>query len=253
MVWLDEDRVIAALDRKLAMVITGEQHQQHQHQGQQHQKQQSGRGIVDVIQFPEFHSDTIRQIALNPLDRTLVISGGFDGNVFVTNIQRLFEDIQRNEKKSENSVYVTRGVVGSVSWHISDANVASATTDAGIIHIFDCRTDQSKPAFIYDTRKTGLYTHCYLDDFTICLGYSDGSLQIHDIRHGQEALTFRDPYQQAVGDIKLYNHMLGADQARLMHGGDETAASTAWMRTICVFGANSLSLWNIRDQNIECL
>lgn len=240
LVWLDENRVILALNRKLAMAIIGEQ--------------ENKTAITDVVQFPEFHSDTIRQIALNPVDRTLVISGGFDGNVFVTNIQRLFEDIQRNEKKSENSVYVTQGVVGSVSWHISDTNVASATTDTGIIHIFDCRTDQSKPAFIYDTRKTGLYTHCYLDDFTICLGYSDGSLQIHDIRHGQEALSFRDPYQQAIGDVRIYSHFLNVDQSRMMQfEGNDTSATTPWMKTICTFGISSISMWNIRDQSIDCL
>lgn len=46
-----------------------------------------------------------------------MISGGFDGNVFVTNIARLVDDIQKNEKKSENSVYLCRDVVGSVAWH----------------------------------------------------------------------------------------------------------------------------------------
>ena len=34
-----------------------------------------------------------------------------------------------------------------------DYNVASCTTDLGVLHVFDIRTDQSKPAFVYDTRK----------------------------------------------------------------------------------------------------
>ena len=42
---------------------------------------------------------------------------GFDGKVFVTDIVRLVEDIQKNEKKSENSLYPCRDVIGSVSWH----------------------------------------------------------------------------------------------------------------------------------------
>ena len=73
-----------------------------------------------------------------------MISGGFDGNVFVTDISRLVgmfrkklfrynffftDDIQKSEKKSENSVYLCKDVVGSVSWHPNDHNVASCTTD----------------------------------------------------------------------------------------------------------------------------
>lgn len=94
------------------------------------------------VLFPDFHTDTIRELSVNPKISHLVISGGFDGNVFVTDISRLVDDIQRNEKKSENSVYLCKDVVGSVNWHPNDCNVASCTTDLGVLHVFDIRTDQ---------------------------------------------------------------------------------------------------------------
>jgi len=56
-------------------------------------------GIEDVVMFPEFHKDAIREICVSEGNKNLVISGGFDGNVFVTDISRLCSDIQKNEKK----------------------------------------------------------------------------------------------------------------------------------------------------------
>jgi hypothetical protein len=74
--------------------------------------------------FPEFHKDTIREVAVSEHNRNYVISGGFDGNVFVTDITRLVADIRKNEKKSENSLYPCRDVVGSVSWHITGMTIS---------------------------------------------------------------------------------------------------------------------------------
>lgn len=76
--------------------------------------------VEDVIQFPEFHKEAIRyyssnrkidrnrEISVSEGNKNLVISGGFDGQVFVTDISRLISDIQKNEKKSENSLYPCR-------------------------------------------------------------------------------------------------------------------------------------------------
>lgn len=112
MEWLDDKRVIVALNQKLGIIILGENNNVNE------------IGIFyhlpltfSIVLFPDFHTDSIRQLAVNPKNNAIVISGGFDGNVFVTNIARLVEDIQKNEKKSENSVYLCRDVVGSVAWH----------------------------------------------------------------------------------------------------------------------------------------
>lgn len=35
--------------------------------------------VEDMVMFPEFHKETIREIAVSISDQHLVISGGFDG------------------------------------------------------------------------------------------------------------------------------------------------------------------------------
>ena len=89
-----------------------------------------------------FLQDFIREIAVSPAKRNLLLSGGFDGSVFglthfcclhplsfyqrradpfvhntVTDISRLCEDITTDQQHSENSIYPCGEVVGSVGWH----------------------------------------------------------------------------------------------------------------------------------------
>ncbi len=195
--WLhnDERRIVVALNNHLGMVLLNE----------------DVTNIENIVLFPNFHTDTIRQLCSNPSNEALVLSGGFDGKVFVTNISRIVDNnSQSQDKKHENSVYHCGDVVGSVKWHPSDNFVASATTDNGVLHVFDIRTDQTKPAFIYGTEKFELFSHAYVDDFTVCLAYGDGSIQIHDIRNGKGIVNFKDPSQVCIGDIAFdtHNHRL---------------------------------------------
>eukprot|EP00761_Pharyngomonas_kirbyi_P003611 gb/GECH01003615.1/.p1 GENE.gb/GECH01003615.1/~~gb/GECH01003615.1/.p1 ORF type:complete len:387 (+),score=55.16 gb/GECH01003615.1/:1-1161(+) len=183
--WLTPNRLVVALDSKLGILELND----------------ANEIASKPVLFPDFHKDTIRQISVNEGNSHLVLSGGFDGNVFVTNITRLVDDMEKNEQNSENSVYMCGDVVGSVSWHPRDFNVASCTTDPGWLHVFDIRTDQSKPAFVYDTDKLELFAHTYIDDFMVALGYGDGQVQIHDIRNGREVCSFTDPHLRAVGDL----------------------------------------------------
>jgi WD40 repeat protein len=224
--WLhgDEKRVVAALNNNLGIVVLSEDLVR----------------IEDIVMFPTFHSDTIRNIAVNPMNPSLVISGGFDGKVFVTDISRLVHDIQKMEKKSENSVYMCHDVVGSVRWHPSDRNVASCTTDQGVLHVFDIRTDQTKPAFVYSANgKLELYSHAYMDDFTVCLGYGDGLIEIHDIRNGKGLIGYRDPYLSAIGEICFEWSSSG--------GGHNSPTQKC-----ANFGAGAVSVWNFNVDASIC-
>ncbi|KAG2377634.1 hypothetical protein C9374_009150 [Naegleria lovaniensis] len=186
--WLPKDprRIVVAMNAELGIVVLNPELDE----------------IQEIDTFPKFHQDTIRQFAINPINQSLVISGGFDEKVFVTDISKLVDDIQSNQMKSENSVYLCQDVVSSVRFHPSDSNVASATTDQGVLHVFDVRTgNTSKPAFVYDTGKIELFTHTYLDDFTVCLGYGDGQIQVHDIRTGRSLLNIVDKCLSVVGDF----------------------------------------------------
>jgi WD40 repeat protein len=159
--------------------------------------------VQELTMFPQFHSDVVREIALSQNSPNLVLSGGFDGKVFVTDISRLYVDIQKNEQKSENSLYPCSDVVGSVRWHPTDAYLASCTTDGGSLHIFDIRTDKKRPALIYNTSKKHLYSHDYRDQHTLLLGFGDGQVQVFDSRTRKNLIVFQDPYLKAVGDIRF--------------------------------------------------
>jgi len=184
--WVDTNILVVALNSKLGLLRLSPE-----------------RTVDELVMFPEFHRDSIREIAVSHGNKSLVISGGFDGNVFVTDISRLVTDIQKNSKKSENSLYPCKDVVGSVAWHPEDGFLASCTTDTGTLHIFDVRTDRRRPAIVYDAARRELYTHSYQNNVTMLLGFGDGAVQVFDIRYKRELLTFMDPHVKQIGDIKF--------------------------------------------------
>jgi len=210
--WIDTQHIVFAINQKLGLV-----------------KMTPDLTVEAIVMFPEFHKDAIREISVSEGNKALVISGGFDGNVFVTDISRLCNDIEKNEKKSENSLYPCRDVVGSVSWHPEDSYLASCTTDTGTLHIFDIRTDKRRPAIVYDTGKKELYCHSYKDSNTMLLGYGDGTIHIFDTRHKRDLMNFPDPHQKAIGEIRF----------------DYKTHNFA------VFGTPEFTLWNYTDTNMS--
>jgi len=162
-----------------------------------------GERVEEILMFPEFHKDVVREIGVSEINKNLVLSGGFDGNVFVTDISRLYLDMQKHERKSENSLYPCGSVVGSVRWHPTDSFLASCTTDVGALHMFDIRTDRKRPAMVFDAQKRELFTHDYRDAHTMLLGFGDGTLQVFDSRNRRPLIVFSDPYQKAIGDIQF--------------------------------------------------
>jgi WD40 repeat protein len=141
--------------------------------------------------FPDFHRDLIRELAVNQVQRNLILSGGFDGNVFVTDIEKLLTDMRRNERRSENSLYACRcasspmlpgvpsadrrcrDVVGSVRWVPESPVLASCTADIGMFHLFDIRAGPAPQPVspnnysgtqpvVFNTGKAELFSHTYL-------------------------------------------------------------------------------------------
>jgi len=215
-IWIDGTNIIFAANSKIGLIKVNHE-----------------VTVEDTIMFPEFHKDTIREIAINSAGgRHLIISGGFDGNVFVTDITRLTADIQKNEKKSENSLYPCKEVVSSVNWHPTDPTLASCTTDSGILHIFDIRTDKRRPAVVFDTSKKELYTHAYRDPSTLLLGFGDGTMQTFDVRSRRTFLSFGDPHLAQIGDIKPQIGEIKFDHQT---------------KNFAVFGSPEFSLWSFDD------
>jgi len=161
--------------------------------------------VADVVSFPDFHTDIVREISICHQNANLLISGGFDGNVFVTDIQKLVADIKRNEKKSENWLYPCKEVVGSVRWYPTSPFIGSCTTDTGLLHIFDLRVDHKRDSQVYDTLTDMLYTHAYKDENTVLLGFGNGTMQVYDIRKPKTTKIndIKDPGQMEIGDIRF--------------------------------------------------
>ena len=59
----------------------------------------------EVVSFPEFHTDCIREIAINPNHKNLVLSGGFDGNVFVTDLLQVAAALDGQSSTMKNTLY----------------------------------------------------------------------------------------------------------------------------------------------------
>lgn len=208
--WFDPYRIVFAINHKLGLFVMTPEF-----------------NVESVVMFPEFHKDAVREICISEGNKNLVISGGFDGNVFVTDITRLVSDIEKNEKKSENSLYPCRDVVGSVSWHPSDSFLASCTTDTGTLHIFDIRTDKRRPAIVHDSGKKELYCHAYQDTNSMLLGFGDGTLQSFDVRTKKTVSTLKDPYQRSIGEIRF----------------------DFKSRSFATFGVPSVSMWHYDDHD----
>jgi hypothetical protein len=81
-----------------------------------------------LAMFPDFHRDLIRELAVNQVQRNLILSGGFDGNVFVTDIEKLLTDMRRNERRSENSLYACRFASFRCSLWYAASNSPAAET-----------------------------------------------------------------------------------------------------------------------------
>jgi len=212
--WVDGYHVVFAIGSKLGIVRLDQDHTQ-----------------AEMILFPAFHTDVIREIAISSPQSNLVLSGGFDGKVFVTDISKLYSDIKDQKPKSENSLYPCTQVVGSVRWHPDDGYLASCTTDMGILHIFDVRTDRKRAATVHDTGKKELFTHDYRDQNNIFLGYGDGEIQVFDSRTVKSYSLFRDPFVATVGEIRFHRNS----------------------QQFSVFGAPEFALWKYSENQITLL
>jgi hypothetical protein len=56
---------------------------------------------------------------------------------------------------------------------------------------------------VSDVQKKELYSHAYLNDKNVLLGFGDGKVLVLDLRYLRTASMFQDPIQKAVGDIKF--------------------------------------------------
>ncbi|KAL6046738.1 G-protein beta WD-40 repeat domain containing protein, partial [Balamuthia mandrillaris] len=186
--WIDQDRALFAIANKLIYMRIGPEFSQRD---------------MELTYFPVFHQDLIREISVSPFNKSLVLSGGFDGSVFVTDIERLCRDMATQQQRSENNNYPVHEVVSSVLWHPDDPYLASCTTDLGRYHQFDIRTERTRRSVVIDTGRPELYCHAYKNAYEVIFGFGTGHLQLFDTRTQQTVATWKDPFQKQIGEIKL--------------------------------------------------
>ena len=101
---------------------------------------------ADCMQIKEIHSihtDDVREIALDHHHSNIVLSGGFDKRLLITDIEN-----QRIVKP-----FYTRHVIGSVRWYPTCNDVVSFTCDVGSISMFDIRDHSPRVPIVYHTGR----------------------------------------------------------------------------------------------------
>ena len=162
--------------------------------------------------LPPIHTAAIREMALDPANRARFISGGYDGQVCLVDLERP-DTLQTLPQE---------GVIGSVRWPEANRGVCpSITLDNGTFLIFDNRVRPiGPPAFRATMGKKELFAHERYTDHNVLLGYGDGEIQHIDVRVTDRILhKFSDPLVHAIGTIE-FNH----DKKRVLVGGLSSAS-----------------------------
>lgn len=144
---------------------------------------------------------TVREIAVNTIERSQIAFGGYDQNISIIDFEH---------GTAPKSVFETGGDISSVRWEPYHHNrLVSCTTNEGQLKIFDVQGSKNEPAWMYQTdirTHLNLYTHCQTSEFQILLGYEDNFIEAIDIRKNSATLGCfmtgaTDPYCYMVGDL----------------------------------------------------
>jgi len=181
--WCSENRAVAAVDKDIYILTIPEF---------------PGAIVLEPLAKDCQHLDTIRELAVSEPNPHLILSGGFDTKVFVSDLDRL----GKGREQWANGIYHAEQVISSVRWSSTETWLASCTADEGTIHFFDIRANNTR--VICNTNKLELYTHAYLREYNIALGFGDGTIQCRDQRKLDAVLSsIRDPYMTQIGEIVM--------------------------------------------------
>lgn len=110
--------------------------------------------MFNLVHFKGIHEDLIRELDISTdYGVPLVLSGGYDGEVLISNIQQLV-DYADFPGKGYVMAYDVHQVVSSVSWNRFCSNLALATTEHGYLHMFDTRmSGHEGNAQVYNSHK----------------------------------------------------------------------------------------------------
>ena len=136
-------------------------------------------GLDDARPSPALvsgHTDMLREIAVG--EGAYVASGGYDGNLIMTQIGTMGVGHTMGQFK-------TGGVIGSVKFHPTMKSVVSFTKDEGVLMLWDAGTGKSVAE--YKSVQQNSYTHSWDGDNTAIMGFAKRSpndlhLEFVDVR-----------------------------------------------------------------------
>ncbi|KAG7389811.1 hypothetical protein PHYBOEH_007231 [Phytophthora boehmeriae] len=174
--WMDAQTAIVAVGKEIQLIEIGN-------------PAAGGRcRLQDAIN--SVHSDAIRELAVSKTTNSYILSGGFDETVVLS-------DLRLQGDPSGSTVirkFDANDVVSSVRWSPTESQL-SWTTDGGDVQLADVRTRSNQLQIPLSTSLRidsmgGLFTHEYLNDFNIVLGFEQGQLAFVDTRMARQISRF---------------------------------------------------------------
>ncbi|KNC82895.1 hypothetical protein SARC_04838 [Sphaeroforma arctica JP610] len=178
-------------------------------------------GAVLSATESNLHASDIRTLDTESFSKR-IISGGFDGQLYITALERSGQSsghvLSKYNSSAMDSANISTGtilrqrrfpsVISSVSL-FSGGQTGAVTTDNGSVMLIDTRSPRLI-AFQYDEkvttfgeRKAPLYTHVFSSDAQAYLGYDGGEIRILDTRVGDIVGRRKDSVLKAIGDLSL--------------------------------------------------
>jgi len=87
--------------------------------------QERGGELRERARVSELHTDAIRDMKLNSFTRGLSVSVGYDGQCFVTDVERVVSDRLAAREHSEAGLYAAGNALSAVAWNPTFASQAS--------------------------------------------------------------------------------------------------------------------------------
>jgi WD40 repeat protein len=145
----------------------------------------------------KLHTGIIRQIAVDT-NGCRIATAAHDGTIRVSQLPQGGSELTDYRPKAIKR----KGHFGSVLWHPTDNMLLSWTMDHGEFSVLDLRTDKS--ALTLKTEyPAGMYTHQYLTEYHVLMGFGDGRTNLVDLRkasHGPMC-SWTDQVVSGVGEI----------------------------------------------------
>jgi WD40 repeat protein len=164
------------------------------------------------------HKDVVCGVAANPKNGSEFLSGSKDCTVRLV-------DVERGPLKQREY----GGPVSSVHWPLCNQGVCpSWTLDSGTFYVYDNRQPWVGSAYLAQTGRPGLRSHCRYNDFNAVLGFEDGGLMHLDLRTGGAGALLGQIRDPKAGAVRQLVYDLSTD-------------------CLLVGGADDFSLWRHHD------